>query len=165
MDKGAAIEQRKYVWDYFHMHASQRLTTFNFYIVISTLLATGLFATLRGDIRVQPYGIVLGLLLILLSFVFYKLDQRNKVFISNAENALKYIEGFENFPCQDNEPQPLMVFSREEYLTKLLKAQDSFWACRKHYTYANCFLIIFLSFGILGIIGTLLTLNNFLTTG
>lgn len=92
MDTAVTKEEREYIWNYFHMHASQRLTTFNFYIVMSTLLATGLFATLEGNTRVQPIDVVLGLLLILLSFVFYKLDRRNKVFISNAENALKYME-------------------------------------------------------------------------
>lgn len=165
MDTAVTKEEREYIWNYFHMHASQRLTTFNFYIVMSTLLATGLFATLEGNTRVQPIGVVLGLLLILLSFVFYKLDRRNKVFISNAENALKYMEKCNNIPYRDNEVHPLKIFSREEHLTNSLKAEASFWPWMNHFTYANCFLLIFVSFGILGMLGTILALRNCLGVG
>jgi len=43
-------ELRKQAWNFFQMQAGQRLTTFNFYIAISSLLSTGLVATFKTDI-------------------------------------------------------------------------------------------------------------------
>lgn len=71
-------ELRDYVWNYFQVHAAQRLTTFNFYIALSTAVTTGLFATLSQAFRVPLLGVVLGILLITFSFVFWKLDHRNR---------------------------------------------------------------------------------------
>ena len=43
-------ELRKQAWDYFQLQAGQRLTTFNFYIAISSLLTTGLATSFKADI-------------------------------------------------------------------------------------------------------------------
>jgi len=61
----------KRAWDYFELHANQRLTTFNFYVVISSLVTTGLLATFEKQYRTPYLGIGLGVLLTLLSFVFW----------------------------------------------------------------------------------------------
>ncbi len=37
-------------------------------------------------------AVVVGLVLSLLSFIFWKLDERNKLMIKNAEGGLKYLE-------------------------------------------------------------------------
>ncbi|HYJ92297.1 MAG TPA: hypothetical protein VEV84_13385 [Pyrinomonadaceae bacterium] len=79
---------RQQAWDYFAIHASQRLTTFNFYLVIATLLTTGILASFQKQYEIRFAGIVLGLLLLIFSFVFWKLDQRNKHLIRHAEKAL-----------------------------------------------------------------------------
>lgn len=160
MDKANTENDGKYIWDYFQMHASQRLATFNFYIVLSTLLVTGLFTVLKGDFQIPYVGIILGFLLILFSFLFWKLDMRNQTFIKNAENALKYIENQKGLNCVKGEPHALMIFSREEYLTNLLQNRKSFWPWKKYYSYSKCFIIIFVCFGILGIFGTILAIKN-----
>ena len=46
------IEHRNYVWNYFQLHASQRMTTFNFFVVIAALLTAGLARTFDKD---YPY--------------------------------------------------------------------------------------------------------------
>jgi hypothetical protein len=75
------------------------------------------------------------------------------------------MEKCNNIPYRDNEVHPLKIFSREEHLTNALKAEASFWPWMNHLTYANCFLLIFVSFGILGMLGTILALRNCLGVG
>jgi len=49
-DELARMEDR--AWASFALHAGQRLTTFNFFIVLSSLLINGLVVTLQRDFRV-----------------------------------------------------------------------------------------------------------------
>ena len=82
----------KQAWDYFQMHGTQRLTTFNFYIVISSFITAAMFSTFQKDYQAPYIGIILGLLVILLSLIFWKLDIRNSHLIKGAETALKFFE-------------------------------------------------------------------------
>jgi hypothetical protein len=68
---------REYTWAYFALHADQRIKTFNFFHIVAGLLAGGITTLLKGggDARwISPFGA----LLTILSFVFWKLDNRNK---------------------------------------------------------------------------------------
>ena len=96
---------RKQAWDFFQMQASQRLTTFNFYIALSSLLSGGLAANLKAQDGIQFVSILLGLLLVLFSFVFWKLDQRNRDLIKSAEDALKFFESKRKLP-RETYPRP-----------------------------------------------------------
>ena len=81
------VERRKYAWGYFQYHASQRLTTFHFYIVICTLIGAAYCTVIKAD-GVPGVGMVLGLLLCFVSFIFWRLDRRNKQMIDNVQKAL-----------------------------------------------------------------------------
>ena len=81
-------EQREYAWSYFQLHANQRMTTFNFFVVIAALLTTGLSGTFNKDFQNPFIGIVLGAGLIVISFIFWKLDQRIRYMIKHAETTL-----------------------------------------------------------------------------
>jgi len=146
-------DQRQYVWNYFQLHASQRLTTFNFYIVISTLITTGYLATINVN-GITIIAILLGFILSLLSFIFWKLDVRNKQMIKNAEEALKYLESITSTPTNRNESKILKIFNYEEEQTNRMKKNKSFWPWRNHYSYSKCFNTVFAVFGILGLLGT-----------
>ncbi len=146
-------DQRQYVWDYFQLHASQRLTTFNFYIVISTAIATGYIVTL-GVSSIPVLAILLGFTISLLSFIFWKLDVRNKLLIKNAEEALKYLEALTYTPGDKNESNVLKIFTYEEEQTNRMKMSKSFWPWKNHYSYSKCFNIVFAVFGIMGLLGT-----------
>lgn len=61
---------------YFSLHATQRITVFNYFVVFAGILSTGLAATIRAPNRLAFVGIALRLLLSFLSFLFWKLDQR-----------------------------------------------------------------------------------------
>ena len=75
-DEVARMEER--AWASFALHAGQRLTTFNFFIVLSSLLINALVVTLQRDFRVPYVGVAIGLLLAVLAFIFWKIDVRNR---------------------------------------------------------------------------------------
>jgi hypothetical protein len=119
-----STDLRKQAWDYFQLHASQRLTTFNFYIVISSLLTTGLLGTFQKDYKTPFLGAGLGALLTFLSFVFWKLDERNKLLIKNAESALRHFESLVA-PAPGSEPHVTQLFLREEWVTDKTRCANS----------------------------------------
>lgn len=139
------------------MHAAQRLTTFNFYIALSTLITTGLFASFHSSFGVPSLGIVLGLLLMVFSFVFFKLEQRNRNLIWHGEAALKRLE--EGFVQGSADAEDLRVFLKEQRETDRRKAAHgpikNFWTYP--YSYSNCFNIVFWVFALLGLTGAIIS--------
>lgn len=142
---------QQYAWNYFQLHAEQRLKTFEFYIVMATVLLSGYGVSLKED-DLKPIGVVLGILLTILSFVFWKLDVRNKQLIKNAEQALKTIEK-ECIPeSSGNTHNILKLFSYDD---EQKKNRTSFLFWRRYFSYSNCFNVMFIVFAILGIIASL----------
>jgi len=155
-DKQQVSDQRNYLWNYFQLHASQRLTTFKFYITISTIVFTGYVAIL--GVSFSPIlAILFGLILSLLSFIFWKLDSRNKQLIKNVEEALRYLESLPDFSegiqANNKVASVLKIFTYEEEQTNKIRKNKSFWPWRNVYSYSNCFNSVFVIFGILGIVG------------
>ena len=141
---------RQYIWNYFQVHADQRLTTFNFYILISTVIATGFLIVIKD---MPMLALILSIMLILLSFVFCKLDRRNRQLIRNAEDGLKYLESKDEIDDKKSEPHILNIFSYEEMQTKEFKTKKSMWPWNRIFTYSACFNTIFIIFVILGLFG------------
>lgn len=153
---------RKHLWDYFHLHATQRLTTFNFYIVLSTLMITGLFTTFRENFDIFPVGPALGLLLVCLSFVFWKLDERNKGLIKHAEAALKVLEQQMKQDLSVSQADVVEIFTREALETEQLRKNKSSWPWKSFYSYSDCFRLIFLLFAVIGLLGSLVSVFHFI---
>lgn len=65
---------------------------FNFFVVLSGFVTAGIGATLQGPPRLAILSIFLGLLLVLMSFVFWKVDQRAAFLVKHAEAACIQIE-------------------------------------------------------------------------
>jgi hypothetical protein len=151
---------RKQAWDYFQVHASQRLTTFNFYIVISSLITTALFATLQKDYRVPQVGAVPGLFLIFFSFVFWKLDERNRELVRIGEAALRSFESASEPKDDSQEPHVAKVFSREEHETNQKRLQARLAPWNRFFSYSACFRWIFWGFSLVGAIGALVALST-----
>ena len=146
-------ELRKQAWDFFQMQAGQRLTTINFYIAISSLLSTGLAASFKTDIDLPHLGIAFGLLLILFSFIFWKLDQRNRDLIQGAEASLKFFESKASLEDEAGVPHIAKRFTREEFDTKSKSNKRSWLFWRNHYSYSQCFRFVFVIFGCVGLVG------------
>lgn len=143
------VERRKYAWGYFQYHASQRLTTFNFYIVICTLIGAAYCTVVKAD-GVPFVGTVLGLLLCFVSFIFWRLDCRNKQMIVNVQKALKELEKQDVASTSRQRPSVLQIFRYEEAQTKTFTNDTSrpFW--QKHYRYSECFTLVFRVFFVVG---------------
>ncbi len=144
---------RQQAWDFFELQAEQRLTTFNFYIALSSLLSGGLAASFTTEVSLPYLGLLLGFLLVLLSFVFWKLDCRNRDLIKGAEEALRFFEAESPLPDEGSRPHPAKRFSREAFDTAQCTATISWRVWRNHYTYSWCFRVVFVTFGIVGVLG------------
>ena len=135
---------RKQAWDYFAAHGAQRMTIFNFYIGLSSLTATGYFASFKTDSNLESVRTLFALLLCFFAFVFWKLDQRTKKLIKNAEDALKYFE--------ESQPHPLhaRVFLLEDTQTKAHRKSFKGWNAlmfwRRPLSYSQCFNRVYLAF-------------------
>ena len=58
-------------WNYFALHAQQRLTTVNFYLVLATALTAAAVASFGENFQFSGMRLAAGLLLSLLSFAFW----------------------------------------------------------------------------------------------
>lgn len=80
----------EYAWNWFQYHASQRLTAFNFFLILVGLISVSYVqAVEHGWIGV---GVAIGVLGALVSFGFWALDIRNEELIACGWNALLEIE-------------------------------------------------------------------------
>ena len=143
----------EHAWRYFQLHAAQRITVFNYFLIISGVGASGLAATLQGSQRFSSLGIALGLLLILVSFVFWKLDQRTAFLITRAEIVLIEIE--KSFPNKK-----FQIFNLEFELTRAESNNKNRWL--RIWSYGKSFRLIFTMMSFFGFGGTVLSGAKFL---
>lgn len=81
-----------HVWKYFEIHSQQRMTLFNFFIVVVGGIASAIGFCLQSekDLTFIIYSLIVVLLTI--SFLFYKLDQRTSFLIKRCEKNLVKLE-------------------------------------------------------------------------
>jgi hypothetical protein len=151
-------ELRRHAWDYFQYHASQRTTIFNFYLVVCALLTTGYLHVVATS-AICGLGILLGLLFPLLSFVFWKLDQRNAKMVRIAEKALSALEN--RFAPKGDEGlfATVRVFSVEAKWTDEAKKNRGCCLWKNHYEHRECFAVIFACNAALGVVAALYALD------
>src|ERR1039457_3033563 len=132
------IDDGDYAWKYFNLHANQRLAVFNFYIFISALIITGYLTMIKTE-GVTLIGAVFSVLLMFISFVFWKLDLRSKQILKNAEAALKYLENKTALKDVNGNPHILKIFTYEEFDTDLKKRKRGISFFKSQYSYSDCF--------------------------
>ncbi len=84
-----AKQARDYAWQWFALHAAQRMQTFNFFLVATAFLVAA-YAGL-----IEKYPIPAGLVALLgawLAYWFNRLDYRNRELVKAGEAALKVSE-------------------------------------------------------------------------
>lgn len=153
-------ELREQAWDFFQMQAGQRLTTFNFYIAIASLLSTGLVASFTAHIDISFLGVLLGLFLIFFSFIFWKLDQRNRELIKGAERTLIHFEDRSGLPDLDGKPHIAKRFTLENVVTKAKRERRCWCFWRSEYSYYECFKMVFGAFAIVGLLGAIFAVSR-----
>jgi hypothetical protein len=109
----ARTETRDYVWKYWAFHADQRLRTFNFFILVVSVLLAGVFTYIK-DARYPAYASPAGFLLAFSCYVFWRLDCRNRMLIQHAEGILKSIE---QEIAVNLVPEDRQLFSHEDVKT------------------------------------------------
>lgn len=127
----------EHAWRYFELHAQQRMTVFNFFLAITGLVAAGIGVGLQAGTKFSALVSLLGMFLSLVSFLFWKLDQRVSIMIKNAEKALFAIEKIATI-------QDVSIFSLDQ-ANNNSKGLLSIW------TYGRCFRVSFLTVGLIGL--------------
>jgi hypothetical protein len=140
-------DHRDYAWDYFKVHAQQRMSLFNFFVVFSSLATTCLVATFQEKSRTHMIGIGIGILLVAISLIFWRLDNRVRFLIRHAEEALKWIEATYTLEdCQD-----------KTHILRLLTCEEQLTTKDERPTYSDCFRTTFLAFAVVGSVGAILS--------
>lgn len=151
-EKFTLVIAREHAWNYFQLHANQRMAVFNFFVVLTGVLSAGIAGVMQGSAKLALIGIILGPLLPLLSFVFWKLDQRTSFLIKHAEAALLDLE--RSMPVQS-----VQLFMTEPQLSQEAKLKTDDWS--RQWSYGNSFGLIFISMALIGIISTVLCVLKF----
>ncbi|MFL6726738.1 MAG: hypothetical protein ACJ8FS_09530 [Sphingomicrobium sp.] len=137
-----------YALSYFHLHANQRMTVFNFFLVIAGILTGGIAASLGREPAIPFLGVALSVVLILIAIVFWKLDARTSFLIKHAEGALKACE------TELLNPDARLISTEKEAFEKF-KTDNGFW--KSGWTYSVCFRIVFIAMTVIGAIGLALS--------
>ncbi len=145
MDPELRKELHGFVWAYFDRHAEQRLKSFNFYLIICAAVSAGILAFARAPQSIVGAGPQF-LLLSFFSFVFWRLDGRNRQLVEHSEEGLKLLEDELDLADEaDGIPHRLKVFRREESDSSKRRGLSAF-------TYTVCFNCTFCLFGCLGLV-------------
>ena len=139
-----------HAWRYFALHAQQRISVFNFFIVLSGILATGIGAGFQAGKPMAPVVAILGALLALFSFVFYRLDGRGSELVKLAEDALITSEN----RCM---PAYARIVAEEG------KSRASSAFTGKTWTFGESFRLIFWVMGIAGLVASVCSLYRLAT--
>ncbi|MFV3384669.1 hypothetical protein ACNFCJ_04300 [Pseudomonas sp. NY15364] len=143
MDSDVKIQRSmEHAWRYFELHAQQRMTVFNFYLAISGLIAAGIGICLQQGVGFSALISMLGVALSLVSFLFWKLDQRVTEMIKKSEVALRVIE-------KESIISVAALFSNDSD-SNASSGLFSVWS------YGRCFRVAFMTVGLIGAAFTVL---------
>ncbi len=152
----AEKEQREYAWNYFKLHAGQRMMTFNFFVIVAALLTKGVADCINQQEANHSFvGIILSIALIAVTFASWKLDQRVRYLLKHAEAALMRSE---------EEWGPFALFTLEERNTKSIEGhwlKPQTW----HMTYPKCFGVFYWVFLLIGAVGFVFSITLLFSRG
>jgi hypothetical protein len=149
---------RTNIWSYFSLHAEQRLKTFNFYLIVATILVSGYIGLLKEDLY-SNFLFILPLLLSIISFVFWKLDLRVKYMVKIAEQILNKIDLQLLSSLDDSLAKELNVFEKDHAFFYQYNIKHSKFYTRL-YSYSKCFNIVFFLLGFTGLLISFVELWN-----
>jgi hypothetical protein len=142
-------DARGYAWGYFALHAGQRMNLFNFFLVLSGLIL-GAFPAVRGIAHGTRLVALLPTLLVLTAFTFWRLDERTRRLIKNAEAALRFLDNEWTVEAPvDSGPHCLCLIARDDYLTNMTKRK--WWSRAVPTSYTDSFRLAYLMIGGVGI--------------
>lgn len=145
MNNETRKELREYAWNYFDIHAHQRLNVFSFFITLSTATIGGFLALLELIEEPSKWMAIIPFSLSFFSFIFWKLDKRTSMLVENGEAALKTLDAMLNHVDDaEGKPNVLAIFDRDDFVTEGLKR----WPLTTGYfSYRRSFRWVFMYFG------------------
>ncbi|UHQ23811.1 hypothetical protein LVB77_03620 [Lysobacter sp. 5GHs7-4] len=149
MDQDQRKEYRDYAWNYFSVHAAQRMSVFQFFITLATAIIGGA-VLIAGSADDRKWAALLFLALPFLSFIFWRLDLRTSSLVKNAEDALKFLDSEVAFRLKNGLPPELALFARDDTIVAD-KAEARL--LRGHFSYSRSFRYVFVAVALLGIVG------------
>lgn len=135
----------EHAWRYFALHSEQRTTVFNFFAAAAGLTLTGLAYVLGTKNTPAQFGLAAGIAAVILSLVFWKLDQRVAQLTKCAEQVIVQLEGVAL-------PESHRVFS----LADALPVNQSRFPFRGTWSYGRSFRILFAGVAALGLSGAVM---------
>lgn len=141
-DSGDWKAARDHAWEYFALHAGQRMTIFNFFTILVGLFGTGIATIIQWGSTFDLVGQALSIILLALCLIFWKLDQRVSSLIKRAERAC--IEAEERLY-----PPSARLFALEFLSTSM--GRRTYHPSRE-WTYGSSFRLLF---GVTAIAGTI----------
>ena len=124
------------------------MSVFNFFIVLSSIILTGLATCVVGERVFAPIGIPLGLLLTALALTFWKLDQRTSFLVKRAEEVLETVEA-------NHFPEFARIIGSEP--TEFQELNSKFGWFRRRWTYEPILGLVYLVVAAMGLTGTALS--------
>lgn len=149
METLTANDKLEHAWRYFALHAAQRIKVFNFFLFLFGLASAGLAGCIQRGGNLLPIGGLIGVVLVVLAFTFWKLDQRTAFLVKHAEEALKKLEV--RLFLEDER-----LFTSEPTHTKNSRALQS--TVNSVWSYTRCFGLVFIFASAVGVLGVLLAL-------
>jgi hypothetical protein len=146
-------------WKHFQQHAQQRIQYFNYFVIFSTILSTGLVSTFQNNFQAPYLGIGIGLIQAYLAFIFWKIDERNRLLTKHGENIIKEIEA--NYETTGNNSYKLFTSEVNETNKQKESNKNKFFLWH-HFSHGKSYRIIFVTFFLIGIVGTTISFLNFM---
>ncbi len=84
-----------YVWDWWKYHGKQRTDMFNYFLIITGILANAYVNIIKGETSQPEIAVSLGILGVIASIGFFLLDVRNRKQLERATDILIKIEANE----------------------------------------------------------------------
>jgi hypothetical protein len=137
----------KHAGKYFEIHAKQRMSVFNFFVIMFGSFSAGLAATFQGPKKYSAVGVVIGIVLMFLAFIFWKLDQRVRFLIKHAEAVLVSAE-------EQSIPEPQRLFANEVSITAGKARGPAYF---RMWTYGSSFRFVFIIAALIGFAGSFIS--------
>ncbi|WP_193367894.1 hypothetical protein [Pelagibius marinus] len=81
------VVARDLAWKWFEYHAGQRLAVFRFFLLVIAFISAGYVSSLLA--KEHLVSGILALVLLVSTFLFYRLDRRNRALVKISEAYLK----------------------------------------------------------------------------
>lgn len=144
-----SMDPRTYAWNYFAVHAAQRMSVFQFFVTLATAIVGGA-VLIAGSAHDRKWAALLFIMLPFLSYVFWCLDKRTASLIKNAERALKDIEA-NNALASTIELDSTALFTNDDRLGSKVAGE-------RQLSYSQSFRYVFIAAAVLGMIGAAIAL-------